>query len=945
MKKVNIQRNQLKCLLILNDFYDILCYFRQPFFKFGNKTAQQITNLPIFLSFFIMFLSILQISFDTKNSSILKNYPLLVNLTNKKIPQKFETLYLQLDKIQATGPKGDERLLNDKPLWIFPLKTNKPEYPTIFHQIQNLKQKQNTINLYKTFEQMGPLLLSEIQKEEDLALLGCKEDQEDIIHLGVDIPYQSWSSNTKNFNVTEDKLLTNWRFNDSELIIKDFKKGDSTDNVSNIIQEFIVQYENYVKEIKNTKYISLKNLPFQKIQITQNADKIFIQGPFRKAVFQPNETQAFFDQKSFLNDQTFKKGESTPPKDLSDNPASQRPALGVVGAPLGQRGPNGPKNEASLKNPRLAAINQNKGPDLSEKRLKKKIFQFQKGLLSRKFQKEIIYLSNKKSQLSQILKEALFVRLPVRTHIEDPLKFTKRTQTGLANRTPPTIPSKYMENLTEDIVYQIQEIEDQIPMKIQGSQGVFAVRFSTGQSVSSSVPSVLPRPLFWEDGGFLEAILPFSSADPGGSLTLADNRRDPIYLFDENPYQEREYEVITYDKKVWDTLHKKLSHLHVQRPPFMEFVRQNQENIDKAGLQSLLNIKFISQGYHGLSEGVNLLKFLEFTQKKILKHSHFFRKLEKCQFKQLKDRGQFDLEIQETENPKNFETQNICYNFKIGFLSQNQKDRVFSPSSFEPANSESFVENIWFLPKPRKVQWNNAFFGVSSGEARLKIGSQEQHPKRALSLKNWNQKIIQRTGRADSPRPEGTLPSWGADQQNRRTTFDNYIKKSSHLLQLQEENPYLLFDQIITPEDYLLETLFFFIKQNLTKFKEIDQQKEQRVPPISSEHLFGASDESALSVEPPAVSPTGLSSADLFEAREIDQPQNFKNNGSNGRKEGIRPFEPVTLETLPCPSDPRQQSSSFINEKKPIGKRLGPNWADRSNAINDKHFKDLELFK
>ena len=922
MKKVNIQRNQLKFILILNDFYDILCYFRQPFFKLGNKTAQQITNLPIFLSFFIMFLSILQISFDTKNSSILKNYPLLVNLTNKKIPQKFETLYLQLDEIRR-----NQRLLNDKQLINFQFKTNKPEYPTIFHQIQNSKQKQNTINLYKTFEQMGPILLSEIQKEGDPALLGHKEYQEDIIHLGVDIPYQSWSSNTKNFNVTEDKLLTNWRFNDSDLIIKDFKKGDLTDNAYNIVQEFIVQYNNYIKEIENTKYISFKNLPFQKIQITQNSEKIFIKGSFR--VLQPNETNEFLYKKSFLNNHKFKKGESTPPKGSSEMPNAgtnwQRSnATNETIEKNTDLAPASKYREPCSKNNRLAAINQNKGPDLSEKRLKKKIIQFQKGLLSskegpkalinsEKSQREILYLSNIKSQLSQILKEAMFVRLPVRTHIDDKLTLTQKTKTGFADRRSPTTltkPSKY----TEDIVYQIQEIEDQIPMKIQGSQGVFAVRFSRGKTASHPLQETLQprgsspvrsgdqrlapfRPL-----GLIAGSVPAGNLRPGGPSTFSDNILDKIYLFDENQYQEREYEVITYDKKVWDTLHKKLSNLHVQMPPFMEFVRQNQNHIDKKGvigLRSLLNIKFISQGYHGLSEGVNLLKFLEFTKKKILKHSHFFRKLEKCQFKQLKYMGQFDLEIQETENHKNLKTQNICYNFKLGFLSQNQKDLVFSPSAF--GQTQSFVENIWFIPKPQKVQWSGAFdaplggTGLELGLAPAGLGRPlalegiGRHPKIAISLKNWNQKAIQRTGPVDG--------------RNIPTTFDNYnyIKKSSHLLELQEENPYLFYDQIITPEDYLLETLFFFIKKNLTKFKEIYQQKEQRVSPS----------------EPSALPPEGEESSLMSVDRQAQLvaldaiPPNVENQGS---KDSFGPgAEP--LATLPCPTDPRQQSSSLINEK------------------------------
>lgn len=400
MKKVNIKKNQLKFILILNDFYDILCYFRQPFFKLGNKTAQQITNLPIFLSFLIMFLSILQISFDTKNSSILKNYPLLVNLTNKKIPQKFETLYLQLEKIQEK-----ERLFNDKQQLVdLKLKTNQPEFPTIFHHIQNTKQKQNTINLYKTFEQMGPILLSEIQKTttgaDGESSYEPKKYPEAIIHLGVNIPYQSWSSNTKNFNITEDKLLTNWRFNDSDLIIQDFKKDGLANNTHNIIQEFIVQYKNYVKEIEDTKYISFKNLPFQKVQMTQNSDTIFIKGLLGKSVLQPTGF-LYKNFGSFLNNPKFKKEKYPPSKCLKNNCFS--------------------KNN-----------NPNKGPDWPQKQLKKKkIVQFSKNLLSgkelnpinsRKSQKEILYLTNIQSPLSQILQEAMFVRWPQNSPFKDALE-------------------------------------------------------------------------------------------------------------------------------------------------------------------------------------------------------------------------------------------------------------------------------------------------------------------------------------------------------------------------------------------------------------------------------------------------------------------------------------------------------------------------------------------
>ena len=787
MRKTNIQRNQLKFILILNDFYDILGYFKQPFFKLGNKTAQQITNLPIFLSFFVMFLSILQISFDTKNSSILKNYPLFVNLTNKKIPQKFETLYLQL---QLEEISKNERLLNDQNSIAFykNFKTDKPEFPTIYHQIQNSKQKQNTINLYKTFEQIGPILLSEIKKDKIQTLKECESPQGAIIHLGVDIPYRNWSSKTKNFNVTEDKLLTNWRFKDSDLIIKDLKKEKNSEKADHMIQEFIIQYNNYVKEIENKKYISLKNkiLPFKSIQMTQNSEKIFIKvhcspaplarawagwsavsglvPPSMKFFLNPisSDLQKRFRPKDFLNNQEFKTQINPILKKNRFAAGSLRSPLAALHQEQNISTKNWNKKDKQQASGEDRLFNFNKishwmnKKELYEKRLKKKIIQFQKNGLSGKERRikkiqlnknltrrplSFLHLKvlNINTQLSQILKEAMFVRLPRipsdPSHIENKLPWTQF--------------EKLQFNST-DIFYQIQEIEDQIPMKIQGSQ-------------------------IWMD------------------TTIPDK----TYLFGDNQYQEREYEVITYEKKVWDTLHKKLSNLQLQMPPFMKFVRQHQNNINK---RSLLNIKFISQ-WGQPSAGRQLLKFLELTKKKIPKHSNFLKKIEKYQLKELKSIGQLDIEIQETENNKNFDTQNIYYNLKMRSLaSRNKKDLV---------NTKYFSEKIWLLPKPEFLYFYELFYGDTSlvGEGFFR------YPK--MTTKNWNQKTIQ-------------------------TTFDNYLKKSSPLLQLQEKNPYL--DQVISPEDYLLETLFFFIKQNLTQFKQKNevpkasarQKGERSEPPAAA---------------------------------------------------------------------------------------------------------------
>ena len=286
MKKTNNNRYQ-RMKMFLNDFYRILVYLRQPFFKLGNKTAQQITNLPIFFSLFFLSLGILQISFDTRNSSILKNYPLFTHLTDRKIPQKFDTLYLKLleNKGLLPPPKGINKGM---------LQTNEggtaancsiptqkkrkedqlrddffiPEFPTIFHSIQNEKQKQDTINLYKTFEQIGPIFLSEIDEKN-------KDQENAILHLGIDLPYQIWSSKTKNFNSAEDKLLTSWQFKDSDLIIRDLKTDNEFKN--RIVQQFIKQYNDFLKN--NVKNIDLKLFKHKNIQITKNLEKIFIKIP------------------------------------------------------------------------------------------------------------------------------------------------------------------------------------------------------------------------------------------------------------------------------------------------------------------------------------------------------------------------------------------------------------------------------------------------------------------------------------------------------------------------------------------------------------------------------------------------------------------------------------------------------------------------------------------
>ena len=785
MKKANIhhqRNNDLRKSLIFNDFYEILCYFRQPFFKFGNKTAQQITNLPIFLSFFVMFLGVLQISLDTHNSSIFKNYPLFINLTNKKISQKFETLYLQFDEIHKTvasptgASPGEDQYLKTH-------LSGETSVPTIFHQIQNSKQKQKTINLYKTFEQIGPILLSEIKKGTEKQKIihppvrPRRGQDEAIIHLGVDIPYQSWSSNTKNFNVTEDKLLTNWRFKDSDLIIQNLKKADEIpDKTYNIIQEFIVQYNNYIKEIENKKYISLKTgsasgLP-KRIQIHQN--KIFIKlvrtldGRAKAgALFQEPMGNNYL-KIGFWRDKT----QLCPPLNPI-HPISKNNRFATIRSPSA-------------------------GQHLRYKKGNPKIFKNFGDLPG-------------EAPISQILKEAVFVGLPQISPAKESLglgsgsrpwttnPFEKRLPTANLSARPPRA-----DLAPADIFYQIQEIEDQIPMKIQGSQGSEWYPFGFAEGEAESGPRFAS---FHELVGPAEGWTLF---DPIRPLGLDDH----LSLAPEGGSQVQEYEVLTYTQKVWDTLYEKLSNLQVQMPPFMDWSASRTQQTGPSAKRSLLNIR-LKPNFGGRrqaqTEFPNLLKFF----KKIrifLKNS---KKFEKCQLKELKYIGQFDIEMTERANNQNH--QKRSYHFKIRSKDKTQKNKK------NQINTRSFFENIWFLPKPgsyrgvRLWAWQNGgSFRVSSHNPVSPSGLKPRFQQTVPSLKKGNQKTIQ-------------------------TTFDNYLQKSSHLLQRQDENPYLYFDQVISPEDYLLEALFFFIKQNLIPAKETFQFGEAQL--ASHSGLFGEEDD------------------------------------------------------------------------------------------------------
>ena len=911
-KNLNNQRNQLKLLLILNDFYQILCYFRQPFFELGNKTAQQITNIPIFFSFFIMSLSILQISFNTRNFSILKNYPLLVNLADHKIPQKFETLYLQLldnkeiqkIQLQERRKKAKTQLyqqLSEKEILFMDfykyLKTNKPEFPTIFHQIQNTKQKQDTINLYKTFEQIGPILLSEIKKEKTAFPPGGqkrRQKEKALIHLEIDIPYQNWSSITKNFNILDDKNLTNWQFKDSNLIIKDLKKENHLDKAYNIVQQFIVQYNNYVKENENKKYICLKDkiFPFQKIQIIQNLEKLDFKTPTPSLPPQASRTlspeqrgddsrnwypplvplsnkgarkssgnhtlsivtgwPAFITQSHLLSflqslkqklcasqsaatgglspeqvkaNHSKQKVEFVPTGRYPPKAGEPRARTGAISQqnslnnhnwnPLGiaarwedltknvqKSKTNDPKNQlhptqTSHRERWQKGGDGNKGAIIRsyEKRLKKKIAQFQKKLLSGK---ELVRIRENTQQSQSKKSKKSFLKQKQIEDLQRILRFLNEARLIRGDLSQTPLRSQRKQHETHIAVFkselpslkhwswsqtfylnsinilnqiQKQKIEDQIPTKMQGFLDI--------------------APLFYSGRGSVHKGSHFVQL---GSTEWTNNQSDKWTLFGDTQYQKREYELLTDDKKVWAKLYKKLSKLNVNMPTLMELYDQYHKETKK---RSLLNIKFISHKREPLK---NFIQFLELTQKKIPIFRKFLRKFEKFQLKELKHIGQFDVEIQENEN---FTNPKVDYHFQ---LHPSPQFTTVPPDSF---SRRFFLETIWSIPKPEFLYLNN--FEIFLKSFPNEVGK----PVGAAPLSYLTEYRALQYG---DLKTHSNFMNWR--QTKARKTFDNYLKKISYLLQLQKKNPYFYLDEIIFPEDYLLETLFFFIKQNLMTLEQ-----------------------------------------------------------------------------------------------------------------------------
>ena len=905
MKKNNLQQRYfeqkiIKKFLFYNDLYQIFCYLRQPFLRLGNKTAQQIISLPIFLSFFVLFGSILQISFDTRNSSILKNYPLLTNLSDPQIPQTFETfafkvsnnkkeqfLQYQKDIEKAKLEISQQQSEEQKRFIDFFKYLNYKEFdfPSIFENIPIPTQQQNAINLYKTFEQLGPLLFTELQKEEEQDDPQYQQAAKNtIIHLSAHIPYHVWSSKTKDFDAETDHLLTNGQFDKSEIVIKDLKKDNNLDLAYTTVKDFINNYKDFIEQNEEKIFIKHKIFPFQNVTIAQNLKKIFIKStnPIVNSwdemlsvfMIQPsnNFTDLFDENTFFFSDIANKKTDKivsgiipapegheipTPftshfqesliyefekpmdlnseleafikmksfPKEMSQ--PAKKECLGQPDGPEGNapEGPEGNNISASQKSqkrpggalPETKFEKYLKSEDLNdslpkpsrpmseeEKYLHTMVQNIQSKLLSgRELEYEKIKQSLNKGkvkrkivpihkrtgltkipkhsslEIKEILREALHVQNKIQpkfptTPREYYNRYIEEYNKKLNEKFPAkpseySIPKTFEETLEafEETFYQVEQIEDLIPLKLQG------VYPNTVEKQKSSVLNI-------------------------------------------DKYEEPEYEILCYEKEAWDNFEQQLSTLVVKNPPLMEVYHQHIEDEKKQSLHKLkLNTQQLFEREENNEQTIKsedfhetFMKFLEVIQTKIPYYNevfNYFQKIEKMPM-----RGSLDLEIREFEKEHKPQKPHKPYRrYRMRLLKP--KNYIYETyKEYQTAVRRHYrkvvSEKVIFRPKPDFFCLNDYVYFYKKltpyGE-EYDILDLETHS----DFTNWRQKQAIKN-------------------------LDHYLKTFSYLLELQDKNPYL--EKIILPEDYLLESILFFINTNWTALEtqlenQLFQQKTKEM--------------------------------------------------------------------------------------------------------------------
>nr|BBN51445.1 cell division protein [Halimeda borneensis] len=814
---------ELKFLLIFNDLY-------QPFFKLGNKTAKQITNLPIFLSFFVMALSVLQISFETRNYSVLKNYP---HFTNPQIINKFETLYLQFHdtneerKIALAQKRKqvksqliqehnkDEKLFIDFYKY---LKTSTPSYPTIFHQIQNSKLKEDTINLYKSFEQIAPILVSEIKKEFEQKNKIEQIEVEPIQHLQIDFPYKNWTTQNETFNENKEKLLTSWEFDNSDLVIKDLKKEKNLDKAYLIIHQFLCQYENYLKAHEKEKEILVKNINIQNPEI--NWSKFFIN------LFNPvsKQTNTISEQTIPVSEQTIPVSEQTIPVSEQTIPVSEQTIpvseqtipVSEQTIPVSEQKEQIPSLHKSKFPIQIESVMERKMRKIREekerkerekkdkqyeKRLKKKEYEKKRNQIPRVFEKKMLYTPVKRylafpkihesmtklqrrlvfkldnEMRKKILPEARKARGPKEHKLsgnpwQNQWKRHKKLFHSLQARLPlPYENINWLDPLESDYFNQIKKINDQIPRKIEGFQELNSQQL---------------KPCCF------------------------------VFPKSEHQYQKRKIKKIEFNEKEWNHLVSKINKLVVEDPPskLWEVCTAPTYKIDKIALYPWKHRKQYVIGY---SKNFNsLYKKILFDFLKLLVdhlnvryYAQIVHALKQLQFHNIKHFPKFDVEWVHYpgEKPRALERKRRYFQVGEGVNPKivYQKEFGVKLKSIEDRRTERYVNKIAPLKRDPLIF---PLYMFQYKESKHILQSSESEFFSSL-INPYAFFLEEEEGQHDVDTDENFL-KWR--EKKNTETFDFYLDDFSAILKFKNENSYL--DELIYAEDYLLETISDILKRN-----------------------------------------------------------------------------------------------------------------------------------
>nr|YP_009519629.1 Cell division protein FTSH [Udotea flabellum]AYC65624.1 Cell division protein FTSH [Udotea flabellum] len=795
-----------KLLLILNDVYQIFCFaFAKALLKIGNQAAQQVTNLPIFLSFLVMSVGILQISLDTRNSSIFKNYPLF---SEKKNLQKFETLYFQsldLDESELVLKSLDEReevriqqyeQLPEKQKRFFDyyqyLDECAQEYecPTIFNRIADLNKRQEAKNIYKNFEQIGPILFSELEKEKEEKKKTQKDkqkEQQTSIHLSVDIPYYHWYAPHNNFDQEKEKQLISWKFDDEDLIIRDLKKENYLDKSYQIIKKIFPQYKQYIRdenESKKEQVYLFSDIGF-KNKYGRSLNKVFIETKFeprKHSIFSilseifecflnplieeeekqiekvqiilPNNikiSQIHFVGKSFLDVLYSRNGEKPKKRTHTDKNAKISPRV-----------------RSFLKHTKLVTgyeASIGKRPHFYKQ---KRNSEYRKRTQVRQILKILKKAAKVRGPELQISEDGVFLRSDWhQKHFDE---FESKLPPIHKIFFPQTDEELY--EISLDYFYQLQKIEDQIPLKIQG---------------------------------FKNEALPIS----GKKLTNLS--------FSANKYKEQQFKLISYSKsRLNDTL-KKLSALAVEAPKnpllFRKKYPKKKSLLGIEYLQSISNSKIRNR--KGLVNFLDLLLTEMNIDKIINRYGSTLKKIHQLSFKRIKYFGYFNMLLLKDSyriEPKMVKIEKI------------DKEDILSPSLFVYRSDipreiilDPYEAHKKFLWEQKTIlKWKPPFYYLDEYD---------------FFIKYYDQYIC-----LDLTEDLAFL-DWCHKKEKEKKTLDHYFEKSSHLLELKEKNSY--FTELTNTEDYLLEAILTSFKKNKEtlelKIQDLKNQSNQQNIDIEEE--------------------------------------------------------------------------------------------------------------